>query len=681
MHYVSAMKDTTPSAPWKLTERDKIYLTRLVNYHAIVGVPEIWPIVAQHFGNNLALHAPHLKPPLKLTYNTLYQQIQAFAAGLQALGIADQPEEELPPRIALFADNSPRWLIADQGIMAAGAANAVRSSQAEQEELLFILADSGSQGLVVENQACLDRLVAKMGDQFSYGDAVRTLAFVILLSDETPNPSSGLKVLNFRQLMDLGSEYALRPVAYRRDRLATLIYTSGTTGKPKGVMLTHGNLLHQVNTFGTVVQPSVGDVVLSILPTWHSYGRMAEYCLLSQGCVQVYTNIRNIKKDFKIHSPHYMASVPRIWESIYESAQEQFESQPPRKRQFVFTCLDWSQKFIAARRLWLGLSLENLKPSLLTRVMAGLEALLHLPLHWLASQVVYQQVRAATGGQLKQVISGGGSLATHLDDFFEIVGVEVLVGYGLTETAPILTARRVWHNLRGSAGLPLPGTEIQIVDPETRQPLPLGQRGLVLARGPQVMQGYFQNPEATQKAIDPQGWFDTGDLGFLIAAGDLVLTGRAKDTIVLSNGENIEPQPIEDACIRSPYIQQIMLVGQDQKTLGALIVPNWEALRQYAQQQGLTLDLPSLGENASKTAWTEAELATLTQAPFQSLFRQELNREVQNRPGYRPDDRIAVFRLVPTAFSIDNGMMTQTLKIRRPVVKEHYQAMIDEMFH
>jgi len=272
-----------------------------------------------------------------------------------------------------------------------------------------------------------------------------------------------------------------------------------------------------------------------------------------------------------------------------------------------------------------------------------------------------------------------------LDSFFEILGVELLVGYGLTETSPILTVRRSGHNLRGSAGQPLTGTDIKIVDSETRKPLGIGERGLVLARGPQIMAGYFNNPDATAKAIDPEGWFDTGDLGMILPQGDLVLTGRAKDTIVLTNGENIEPQPIEDACLRSPYIDQIMLVGQDQKSLGALIVPNCAALRQWAMDPS---NAPATGRFAESDglpialdhALTPEEQTALQHPQVQDLFRQELIREVKNRPSYRGDDRITCFRILEEPFTVANGMMTQTLKIRRPVVMDRYQAIIDEMF-
>ncbi len=290
-------------------------------------------------------------------------------------------------------------------------------------------------------------------------------------------------------------------------------------------------------------------------------------------------------------------------------------------------------------------------------------------------KLVYAKVREATGGRIKYVISGGGALPKHIDIFFEIIGVEILQGYGLTETSPVTNVRRPWHNVRGSSGPTLPATENKIVDPETRKPLPIGERGLVMLRGPQIMQGYYQNPEATAKAIDAEGWFDSGDLGWLTPQKDLILTGRAKDTIVLTNGENIEPQPIEDACLRSPYIDQIMLVGQDQRSIGALIVPNLEALEKWAATQNF--DLSSKNDNITASNSQKIDLESKI---IQELYRKELNREVQNRPGYRVDDRIGPFKLIPEPFSIENGLMTQTLKIRRNVVAERYRDIINAMF-
>ncbi|MEG4277693.1 long-chain fatty acid--CoA ligase [Microcoleus sp. MON1_C1] len=639
----------------QMTDRDRANLSRLIDYTSIQSIPEFWAIVKQQFGQTVALHDPHSQPEIKLTYTDLYQQIQQFAAGLQALGIEPNPGEPIPPRVALFADNSPRWLIADQGIMMAGAANAVRGATADPEELLYIIQDSGSTALVVENRALLKKLQHRLPDL--------PIQLIVLLSDEEPETSQTLSTVKFSQVMTTGANRPLKPTNHKPQTLATLLYTSGTTGKPKGVMLTHGNLLHQLTTLGTVLQPEAGESALSILPSWHAYERSVEYFLLSQGCTQIYTNIRYFKQDFKTYKPQYMVSVPRIWESIYEAVQKQFREQPPNKQKLVDFLLSASQQYIEARRICQGLTLSLKPASASEKLIARTKSILLSPVHALAEKLVYQKVREATGGRLKWAISGGGSLAAHIDNFFEIANIGLLVGYGLTETSPVLTVRRPWHNLKGSAGQPLAHTEIKIVDPETRQQLPKGQRGLVLARGPQIMQGYYLNPQATAKAIDPEGWFDTGDLGWLTPGNDLILTGRAKDTIVLSNGENIEPQPIEDACLRSPYIDQIMLVGQDQRSVGALIVPNAEAVQKWAETQN-----PPLHE----IDWNSKTI--------QDLFRKELNREVQNRPGYRADDRIGPFRLIQEPFSMENGMLTQTLKIKRPVVTEHYRDMIDGMF-
>jgi long-chain acyl-CoA synthetase len=651
-----------------VNERDRLYLERFSHYHAIQSLPEIWGILLQNpsVPPQLALHDPHSKPEVKLTYQQLKEAIWQYASGIQTLGV------QKGDRLALFADNSPRWLIADQGMMLAGAATVVRGAQADRDELLFILANSGSTGLIVQDQKTLEKLWNGLADL--------PLRFVVLLSDEEPDGAllsdyPQIKVLNFNHVMALGSDRPVDPVVLTPADLATLLYTSGTTGKPKGVMLTHGNLLHQVQTLGVVVQPSVGDRVLSILPTWHAYERSCEYFLLSQGCTQIYTNLRYVKNDLKTFKPQFMVGVPRLWESIYEGIQKQLREQPAKKQKLISALLENSQRYVEAKRIQEGLHLSQWHTSAVERWFAGVEAALRGILHRMGDRLVYTKIREATGGELKQVISGGGSLAMHLDTFFEILGIEVLVGYGLTETAPVLSARRPWSNLRGSAGQAIPGTELKIVDPETRKTLPTGQRGLVLARGPQVMQGYYQNPEATAKAIDAEGWFDTGDLGLLTPSQQLVLTGRAKDTIVLTNGENIEPQPIEDACMRSPYIDQMMLVGQDQRSLGALIVPNLDALEQWATSQHLTLIRPDQAD----VAQTNGAIA-LEDDRLQALFRQELVTWVQQRPGYRPDDRIGPFRLLKEPFSMENGMMTQTLKIRRPVVAEHYAALIQGMF-
>ena len=645
-----------------MTDRERANLRLGPDYSAVSALPALWPIAAQKFGAIVALHDPHSQPEMKLTYQELAQQIAQFAAGLQALGI-HPTAEVVPTRVALFSENNIRWLIADQGIMTAGAMNVVRGSQADPKELQFILADSGAIALIVEDLATLNKITGGLGDH--------TLQFVVLLSDEPAAPPANepntLKTLNFSQVMSLGQGQVLQPFDQTPATLATLMYTSGTSGMPKGVMLSHGNLLAQVRLCPTVAPLQPGERVLSILPIWHCYERTFEYFVLSLGVTQVYTNIRYVKKDLKEFQPHYMVGVPRLWESIYEGIQKQLRDQPAGKQKLVSFFLASSHRYVAERRRAQNLDLNHPDLAAIDRWMARLNLLWLTPIHLLGDRLVYQTIRAGTGGALKFVVSGGGSIADHLEDFFEIVGIDILGGYGLTETAPITNVRRPWRNLRGADGEPVPGTEIKIVDPETRQPLPLGQKGLILIRGHQVMQGYYNNPQATAQAIDADGWFNSGDLGLVTTANNLVITGRAKDTIVLTSGENIEPQPIENACLRSPYIDQIMLTGQDQKCLGALVVPNWEALAQWL---GL----------AAEAATPLTQAIDLNSKVIQDLFRQELTRRVKERPGYRADERIGTFRLLSEPFTIDNGLLTQTLKVRRNVVMDRYQGMINEMF-
>lgn len=637
-------------------------MTNLIDYSNIQSLPAVWSIVAQRFPTIIALHDPHSKPEVSLTYEELYGQIKQFAAALQALGVTETEN------IALFADNSPRWFIADQGSMTAGAANAVRSAQADAEELAYILADSDSQTLIVENNKTLGKLLPKIPEL--------SLKLIVLLSDEEPDTRSiSVQTLNFKELMAIGAENTLKPITKSENDLATLIYTSGTTGQPKGVMLSHGNLLHQVRNLNAIFQPDPGDRVLSILPSWHSYERSCEYFSIAQGCTQIYTSIRTFKNDLKQFSPQLMVGVPRLWESLYEGIQKQFSEQPAKKQKLVQFFLEKSEKYVLAKRIADNLSLDHLHVSGMERLKARIQSLLLYPLHAIADKLVYSKIRQAVGNKVKIFVSGGGSLARHLDTFYEIAGIPILVGYGLTETSPVATVRRFDHNLRGSAGRPVFQTEICIVDLHSKEVLPTGKHGLVLIRGPQVMQGYYKKPEATQKAISPDGWFDSGDIGWLTAAGDLVLTGRAKDTIVLSNGENIEPQPIEDACLRSPFVSQIMLVGQDQKALGALIVPNLDTLTNWAQEQKISLNLPDIHSDRSTILSSD-----LYSKKVLDLYQQELKREVKNRPGYRADDQIKTFELILEPFSQENGMMTQTLKIKRPVVTERYRDMINEMF-
>ncbi|PWA98790.1 AMP-binding, conserved site-containing protein [Artemisia annua] len=633
-------------------------------------IPDIWRSTAEKFGDRLALVDPHHDPPTNMTYKQVEQDILDFSEGLRVTGI--KPTE----KIALFADNSCRWLIADQGIMATGAINVVRGSRSSVEELLHIYEHSESVALVVDNP----ELYQRIADSFKSKASVR---FVILLWGEKSSISSHtmeeIPVYSYKEIIDTGHEhreiladshdarekYVYEPI--KSDDIAALIYTSGTTGNPKGVMLTHSNLLHQVENFWDIVPADPGDRFLSMLPPWHAYERACEYFTLSLGIEQVYTTVKHLKDDLRHYQPQYMISVPLVFQTLYSGIQKQISTSSAIRKLVALSFIKISMAYMQFKNIYEGkcLSRTQKQPSYIAATLewlyARVIAAILLPLHVLATKIVYSKIHSSIGLS-KAGICGGGSLPTHVDKFYEAIGTTVQVGYGLTESSPVVAARRPDCNVLGSVGPPLRHTEIKVVRDETGEDLPPGSTGIVKVRGPQIMQGYYKNPTATKQALDDDGWLNTGDIGWISTSqslgrsrnsgGFVVLEGRAKDTIVLSTGENVEPEQLEEAAMRSSLIQQIVVIGQDQRRLGAIIVPNKEEIL------------------ASKGPSTELSKEKIT-----GLLSEELRKWTTDC-----SFQIGPILVIDEPFTIDSGLMTATMKIRRNQVVELYKDQIDDLY-
>ncbi|MEC8441679.1 MAG: AMP-binding protein [Cyanobacteriota bacterium] len=634
------------TASWSPTVREQNALQHHGHVRSLQRVDAVWPWLADRHGSITALDAPHATHPERFSFGELAQRIATAAVAFRLEGVQQGDV------VALFAENSPRWLVADQGLMRAGAADAVRGASAPVEELRYILEDCGATALVVQNADLWQRLALSPHQRSG-------LRFVLQLEGE---PADG--VLGWDAFLASGTGQQEVVPSGGRDAVATVLYTSGTTGRPKGVPLSHANLLHQMHSLACVAYPKPGSPVLSVLPIWHAYERSASYYFLSCACTQTYTTIKQLKKDLPRVRPVAMATVPRLWEAVQAGFEDVLKTFPPSRQKLLRRALANSAAQRLALRRARELMLETVPAS--GRLLAMAEAALRWPLHALASALIWPKLRLQlSGGQLAYPISGGGAIAPHIDAFFEAVGIELLVGYGLTETSPVVSCRRPWRNIRGSSGLPMPDTAFRIVDPETGQSLGLRQRGRVLVRGPQVMQGYLGKPEASAKVLDADGWFDTGDLGMLLPDGSVALTGRAKDTIVLSSGENIEPGPLEEALVASPLIEQVMLVGQDERQLGALVVPRVEAIGKWAAEKGLPLP-DDLGGQPGDPALLK-------------LLMSECNALLRQRVGSRGDERLAGVGLVDP-FSIENGLLTQTLKQRRDRISQRDAAVIAALY-
>jgi len=553
----------------------------------------------------------------------LLRRIAGLSMALVELGV--KPGD----RVGLFAANRPEWHTADFAINGSGGITVPIYFNESPDRMTYILQHSGARVIIVAGAEQLKKLLPCRAQ-------LPELEHVIVADAGADVPT---ECLRYETLIASagGAEiaaYRMRAAQVLPGQLCTIIYTSGTTGEPKGVMLTHNNMSSNVtDSCATFDFKPATDVALSFLPLAHVYGRMLDYIYLFNGVSVAYVEAVDLVPQalLEIH-PSVIAAVPRFFEKIYAKLMEQGSKATGIKR----TLFDWAIDIARRAAPW-RTGAKGASP--------------FLKAQWvLADQLVYKKVRAGTGGKLRMVFSGGAPLSKELAEFFWSVGIPIYQGYGLTETSPILTSNYP-QNRSGSSGRPIPNVLIRIAED-----------GEILAKGPCVMQGYYKGPDATREVIDEEGWFHTGDIGYLDADNYLFITDRKKDLIKTAGGKFVAPQPIENALKTSPYILNAMIVGDQRRFVVALIVPNAATVSAKLQDQGVRL--ASHEEMAAHPA-------------VRSLIEAEVKRLTAHLAQW---ETIKRFALLPEDFTFDNGSLTFTLKLKRRVVEQNYREVIDKLY-
>lgn len=598
-----------------------------------------------------------------VSFREIYEEGRQLSAGLIEIGV--QAREH----VGLFSDNRYEWMLCDYGIQLSGAVNTPRGADVTDEELIYIINHAGIKVAFVENDG-LQKKIQRLRDELP------DLREVILMSDRS-EPLEGFRAL--REIMAIGARELEkgdkrvdeRIAGINPDDLFTLIYTSGTTGKPKGVMLSHTNMMSQMEAIP--IELSCTDRVLSILPIWHIFERVFEVYTVTCGACNYYTSVRTLGDDLKNVEPTFMGSAPRLWESLHQRILENIRAAHPVRRALFHIAYFLGHYYQESMFYLYDNDQQLTAQSQLKRFIfkAGhlLRLIILLPWYGFFNAAVLESVRQSAGGSIKATVSGGGALPLEIDKFFNYIGIPVLEGYGLTETSPVIAVRTERKLVNGTVGPLVPQTEVRIIDVESDEiyypnaRYPHGGRGMkgeIWVRGPQVMKGYYREPEITKSVLREGGWFRTGDLGMITFNDTLKILGRTKSTIVLSNGENLEPEPIEMQLRQSRYIEQCMVVGQDQKFVGALIVPKLDVFR----AEGIEAE-------------TLEELAQNEQA--NRVIREEIRQTMTRTGGFKRFEQVRDFRLLPAPFRVGEEV-TNLFKLRRHVVEKRFGHIIQEMF-
>lgn len=551
------------------------------------------------------------------------QRIRWISAALGAMGV------EPGGRVALLSENRPEWSLVDFACQCYGAVLVPVFPTMVSEQTEYLLRDSGA---TVAFCSTADQ-TRKVLDAKKSAPALK---HVVAFDDVSGVRSFGDVLEEGRKAHEADETAFSRRADQRKpDDLATLIYTSGTTGEPKGAMLTQKNFVSNVTGGLQVLPLSSNDVALSFLPLSHVFERMLEYCYYTKGVTIAFAeSFEKISANLQEVNPTCFAAVPRVYEKVYSKIQDKFSKAPAGKQKLV-------AKALAVGREVYELRAKRKTPGMFLAAQ-----------HFVFDKLVFSKIRAALGSRFRYAVSGGAPLERKLAEFFWSVGIEIYEGYGLTETSPVITVNGPGAWRLGSVGRAIAGVEVRIAED-----------GEILSRGPHIMKGYWQKPEATKEAIDAEGWFHTGDIGVVDEDGFLKITDRKKEIIVNSNGKNIAPAPIENHLKTHAFVSQVVVIGDKRKFLSCLIVPDFEKLGDWAKGAGLS------GKEA-KDLVADPKVREIYQGAVDEW----------NKGGRSHEQQIGRFALLPAELTIEGGELTPKLSVKRRVVDAKYKDVIDGMY-
>jgi long-chain acyl-CoA synthetase len=594
-------------------------------------IPELYRFLTEEYGPKQEGYVIQRKVDNEykgITYLELKEETELFAFGLHELGVKRND------CVALISENRPEWVYSDLAVLGLGGVDVPMFPSLTADSIEFILNNSESKGVIISNKFQLNK-IEKVLKNCKY------LKFIIVFNENDYN-SEIKNLYTFKQVQEIGRKLVKeKPDMFKEamdmtkeNDVCTIIYTSGTTGEPKGVVLTHKNILSNVNSALETFPINKDDIFLSFLPLCHTFERTAGYyTAFSAGCTVYYAeSIETVASNLIEVKPTIVTSVPRLFERIYSKIIKNVESQSVKKQKIFYWAIRIGMEYAKLKK-------EGKVPPTLALKRK------------LAEKLVYQKLKEKTGGRLRFFVSGGAALARELGEFFEAVGIIIIEGYGLTESSPVIAANRTDDYKFGTVGKPIPGVEVKIASD-----------GEILARGPNIMQGYYKNKRETENTIK-DGWLYTGDIGVFDADGFLMITDRKKHLFKTSTGKYIAPTPIENTFLSSKFIDQFILIGDRRMFLSALIVPDFEALREFADSNKIPYK-------------TEQDLAKNDE--IYKLLEKDLSKIQRKLANY---ERVRKFVLLDKPFSIESGEMTPSMKIKRKTIEEKYDYLIEQMYY